>query len=354
MHNKRRNAYVCILPLIAFVLFLLPNTTFLKAQVLDKTVAIVRLHKTENISKQKLTQQYKLLEQQTNKKLSNDDKKEVLDALINDVLIVQAANSGKYRSIAVTEQQIDKAIEVQKQSLGTPISDEDYKRWIKAQLGLSWNEYRNKLKSVLIQQQYITLKYNDEIKNLTTPTEKKITQFYDQYATNFTNPAMVRISHLYFDTRNSTESQQKIKQKAFELASKINSNVPLFDKYFQESVDDTSYVGEDLGYIIRDARSQEVLGESFLNKLFALNKNKVSGVIESRSGYHIVKITDKRSPRLLTLTDPILPGQNITVKDRIKDILQNMEREKKIIELVQQEVAELRKKAEIKYFLTNL
>ncbi len=353
MRSTQRGTCTRVL-LIVFILFLFVNTQLLKAQVLDKTVAIVRLYKTENISKQKLEQQYKFLAQQTRGNLAEDDKKEVLDSLINDILISQAATSGKYRSIAITEQQIDNAIEVQKQSLGTPISEQDYKQWIKSQFQLSWSEYRNKLKSVLIQQQYITLKYSDEIKKIPEPDAKEIAQFYDQYATNFTNPAMVRISHLYFDTRTSKNSQEEIKKKAFELAAKINSNVTLFDKYLQESVDDTNYVGEDLGYVVRDARSEEILGTNFLSKLFALDKNKVSGVIESLSGYHIVKITDKRSPRLLTLNDPILPGQNITVKDRIKDILQNVEREKKVIELVKKEVEELRKKAEIKYFLTNL
>ncbi len=350
IHTSARVRIVCLVVLFVFPL----QMGLLNAQVLDKTVAIVRLHKTENISKQRLEQQYKLLEQQKRQQLSNDDKKGLLEALINDVLIIQAANVGKYRGIAITAQQIDNAIAVQKQSLGTPISDEDYQKWIKSQLGLDWNEYRNKLKNVLIQQQYITLKYSDEIKKIKAPTEQEVRKFYDQYATNFTNPAMVRISHLYFDTRKVKDSKQDVRTKAFALASKINNNVPLFDKYFQASVDDTNYVGEDLGYIVRDARSEEVLGSSFLDAVFALNKGKISGVIESKSGYHIIKLTDKRAPRLLTPSDPILPGQNITVGERIKDILQNMARERKIVELVQKEVEELRKKAEIKYFLANL
>lgn len=325
-----------------------------RAQVLDKTVATVKLTKTENISQQQLDQQYSLLEKQTGKTLTQDEKKEVLESIINDALVLQAAESGA-SPVSITEQQVDQAIAMQRQSLGTPISDADFRQWVKSQLGIEWNDFRKKIKNVLTQQQYIALKYSKELQDVQKPTEKNIQDFYDQYATNFTNPAMVRISHLFWDTRNAAtqEARNAIQKKAFDTAAAINQKTALFDEYYKKSVDDASYIGEDLGYIIRDPQSEKILGTEFLDKVFSMSANQVSGAIVSKSGYHVVKVTDKRTPKLLQLADPILPGQKVTVKERINDILLNNNQQQKLLELIQTEVAELRKKATIKYFVKN-
>ncbi len=106
---KKRN-------ILAVFAFLLIFSLQLGAQVLDKTVVTVTLYKTENISQSKLKGQYKIWQQQTQKVPTDEDKKSILEATINDVLIMQAARKDR---IFATSQQVDEAFNIQKQSLGT-------------------------------------------------------------------------------------------------------------------------------------------------------------------------------------------------------------------------------------------
>ncbi len=217
-----------------------------------------------------------------------------------------------------------------------------------------WKDFKKSVENKIIQEQYIVKKYGSKIKNFDAPTDKEIKKLYQQYAQNFTNPAMLRASHLFWDTRSSPVNKETKKKDAYAMASKINGSAKTFDKYFKKSLDDISYQGRDMGYIIMEPRTQNVLGTSFIEALFDLNEGDVSSVLESKSGFHIVKITDKRDPKLLTLNDPIFPGEKVTVKQRVKDLLLQQKQIEQFLKLVKEEVDFLRKKAKIKYFKKNL
>ena len=84
--------------------------------------------------------------------------------------------------------------------------------------------------------------------------------------------------------------------------------------------------------------------------MFQLSKNEISGVLESNSGFHILKITEKLEAKLLTLDDKITPDSTMLVKDYIKNgILQ--EKQQLALEISLKEInLELRQQAEIIFF----
>ncbi len=333
---------------IASVFFL--TTLDATSQILDKSVAVVTYIKTESITKNKIDKQYNLLAKQT-ASLDGDfsaslTKKDVLEATIDDILISQAANA---QGLNVGSQQIDEIIKLQKEAYGTPISDEDFKTLMEKQTGLSWAEYRTQIRKRLIQEQYITVKYENELREVRTPSNADITKTYEEYATLFLNPAMVRIEHLFWDARDvSSQDRRKMKDEAERSAKTIKKSSDKFDSELKKSLENVKIEGGDLGYIIRDDQTKRILGVSFLDLIFSLKEGEVSSAIESNSGYHIVKVTDKRSAKLLSLDDPILPGERVTVRERIISTLQDQYRQQKFTELIKVEVEELRKKAKIR------
>lgn len=332
---------------ILMVVFIIFVSGVLYAQILDRTIAVVTLHKTENISRSRFEKQLEIWKRQTQRTPTKEVKETVLTATINDILISQAAEKA---GIIATNQQINEAITQQKSSLGVPISDDDLKQLIESQSGLTWEEYREQLKNRIVQEQYIYQKYSKDIQNYEKPTSKEIEVAYDLYATEFTNPAMVRIEHLFWDTRDSVDKKEEYAKK---IAKAIQKKKNKFDEYMRKSLDDPSFEGGDLGYIVRDESTYRILGEPLLDVAFKLQEGEVSELVKSSIGYHIIKITDKRAPKLLGLNDPIFPGEKTSVKDRVTILLINQKQQENFLELVRKEVDILRNKAKIKILSKN-
>ncbi len=335
---------------IFLCVLLISNAIGLWSQILDKSIAVVSLYKTENVSLKTVDMQYDLLQRQaenlTGIAETSITKKEVLEAAINDILITQEANKS---GVVVTAKQIDDIIQFQKEAYGTPISDEDFQSLMVKQTGLQWPDYREQIRKRILQEQYIATKYQKDLQVVREPTEAEIQKLYDEYATRFINPSMLRSEHLFWDFRGLNAAERKtLKQEAQKMAQTIDNDVAVFDKELKKSLENPAIEGGDLGYIIRDEQTKEILGASFLDIVFALKDNQVSDLVTSNSGYHIVKITDKRPAKLLGLEDPILPGEKVTVKQRIITTLQTQYRQEKFADLIQKEVEELRKRASVR------
>lgn len=333
--------------IVCMGIFIIAVASLSYTQILDKTIATVSLYKTENISKTKFDKQLRIWAKQTNQPITDEVRDKVLEATINDMLISQAA---KKAGIVATNQQVTEAVERQKLSLGTPISDGDLKVLIQEQTGLQWEEYRKQIRNRILQEQYIYKKYKDKLEQQQIPTAAEIKETYYKFAQNFTNPAMVRVSNLFWESE--TASKEAL-QQAEASNKKIKGNAKVFDEYLDKSFDDTSFEGGDLGFIVWEEKTARILGSQFLDALFSLKENEVSNVIKSNLGYHIVKITDKREAKLLKLNDPIFPGEKTTVEDRVKDILSSQKQQDYFLQLVQTEVDSLRKTAKIKIITKN-
>lgn len=323
------------------------------AQVLDKPVAIVRLTETVNIGQRELRNQVEMLQEQVGRNLTEADRKEVLEAQIGEVLINQAAAR---ENIRVTQEEINQAIQAQRQSLGQPVSNSQFRSFIQEQLGLSWDEYVEQITQRLIQEKYVVEKKRDLIQNVDPPSEPEIRAFYEENATQFTNPAMVRFNQLFLDTRNRGESQvDAARQKAQDLRGQLRSGQASFEELMNDSLDDASYTGGDFGFLLRnDQQARNLLGRRFVESVFSLEEGEISSVIESNIGFHIVQITNRRSPRVLGLNDPVLPGQNVTVRNQIENYLRNQQQQRNFQQAVQEVIDGLREEAEVELFEQNL
>lgn len=339
--------------LISSIALLLIGATSLSAQILDKPVAIVRLTETVNIGQRELRNQVQLLEQQLGRQLSEAQRREVLDAQIGEILISQAAAR---QNIRVTEEEINRAIQTQRQSLGQPVSDSQFRQFIQEQLDLTWEEYVQQITDRLIQEKFVVENKRQMINEVEPPQQNAVRAFYEENATQFTNPAMVRFNQLFFDTRNRSEAQvAAARQRANELRQALRSGQSSFQELMNASLDDASYSGGDFGFLLRnDPQARSLLGRRFVESVFSLDEGEVSTVIESNIGFHIVEITNRRSPRVLSLNDPILPGQSVTVRDQIENYLMGQQQQRNFQRAVEEVMEELREEAEVELFEQNL
>ena len=338
--------------LIPAVLLVAASAAF--GQILDKPVAVVSLHETANIGQRVMRQQSQVLEQQLGRGLSDAERRELLQAQISEELINQAAAEANIR---VTENEIEQAITNQRANLGQPVTEQQFRQLIEQQAGMTWEEYRDQIRQRLIQEKYVLQTKQDVFQSIGEPSDQDIRRFYEENATEFSNPAMVRFEHVFVDTRQSSGgTAQDKRERIEELYDEIRSGGSTFDEVVDRSVDDAAYSAGDFGYLMRqDGNSRQLLGQDFIDAVFRVDEGEVSdGVLESNVGYHIVKVTNRRRARILDLNDPVLPGQNITVRDQIRNYLLANEQQRAFQRALEEVVQELRNQAEVRIFEENL
>jgi peptidyl-prolyl cis-trans isomerase SurA len=335
----------------AFLMLLLAS---LSAQLLDKTLATVRLTETEVVYERELIEQISLLEAQLGRTLSADQKRDVLDSRIDILLFSQAARRA---NLQASDLEIQNVIQQQKASLGVQVSDAQYRQLIEQQTGLSWDDYLSQIEDRILQEKYIQFARPNLGQNIPQPTEAEIIAVYEENAQNFLSPAMSGVSHIFIPTRGlSSEDLLAARTRMDAFARRVrNGGSSEFDTLVRESLDDTAFTGGELGYVISgDQSAIQQLGQSFVQQVLAMAEGDISGVMESSAGLHIVRINDRRRPRLLELSDPLLPGQSVTVRQNIISFIRSNKQQQALIEAVEEISADLRDEADIRIFDNKL
>jgi len=330
------------------------------AQLIDKTVATVKLEKTEVISLSQFKQKVEEVEKQNRAALSLEDKKKLLDLMISEILINQASAK---ENIASSQAEIDARIKVAKQSggmqmnLNRELTDAELKSLVQ-QSGFGWEEYLKQLQKAIIQQKFVMLKKKPFFDTIKEPSAEEIEDVYQSNKTTFVAPDIVRFKHIFFDTRNlnSKEEKDKARNRAEEVYRELRNGAS-FDELVVKYSDDKSsrYKGGDFGYLFRDDKAKkQLLGKDFFEAPFLMKVGEISEVLQSNIGYHIIKISENMPFKVLGLNDPIPPLNKTTVKDEIKDQLLQRKQAELYQKAVLEVIDELKKKAEIKTFENNL
>lgn len=347
MINRRR--------IISSVLILTVFSTFqLTAQLLDKTLATVRLTETEVVSQSEMDDQFAMLEQQFQGNLNAQQKEEIFQSRINSILINQAADR---EGLTVSDNELSNAVQMQKSSMGVQVDDARFRQMVEQQTGMSWDEYTAQLERRIIQEKYIGAAKPQLLQNLAAPTDQEINSVYEENAQSFLSPAMSGFTHIFIDTRQMSDAETAdAREKIDRFARRVrNGGTQEFDAIVRESLDDASYTGGDFGYVINgDPNAVQVLGQQFVRNVLALQQNELSGVLESSIGFHIVKITDRRRPRLLDIDDPLLPGQKLTVRQQITQYIMNQKQQAAIQQALDEIISDLRSEAEIRIVENNI
>ena len=339
----RRKLFVVYLFFAAFGIF---------AQ--DMAVATVRLEKTEPVSGKKLQQTIEALEKQQGRKLTKDEKKQVLDQMINQILIIQAAEAD--RNITVSQQDVKKAamnlLSQQLQAMGAippgaVLTDENQYKQLIQQQGMTVQQYEDSVRKQLLAEKYITMSDPQAFQSIPNPTEEELEKLYQQHISEFVVSDSVWFKQIFFDTHNlSPADALEKKAKAEEVYNKLINSPATFDQLIQsESDDDMSKArGGLIGPLMKgDKVAQQLYGEDFITKVFALDIGETSGVLKSNVGYHIVKVTEKRSAQLLTKDDP-------EVNAYLKQLIYAQKYQQKFDEVTQNVIKDLRSRATINYF----
>lgn len=118
---------------------------------------------------------------------------------------------------------------------------------------------------------------------------KKVEDYFKTHESEFSSPEKVKASHILIRTFGNAEQDQKAKEKAEAVLKRLSKED--FAKVASQVSDDpgSKSKGGDLGYFSKGQMVKE-----FDDAVFSLAPGKVSSLVKTQYGYHIIKVTDKK------------------------------------------------------------
>jgi peptidyl-prolyl cis-trans isomerase C len=215
---------------------------------------------------------------------SADFERQVLEELIGRELVLQ---EGRSRKIADLDTRAQQELSMLKTKLGGEV---EFTKALK-EAGLTEEQYMRRLRENMIIRDTIAAVVEQASK--VTPEEVK--EYYETNRARFHQPEMVRASHILIlvpaDATSQIKTQKLAQIETVRALLKQGGNFAELAKKFSEDTG-TAANGGDLDYFPRGAMVPE-----FDSVAFTLPTNKVSEVVTTKYGYHLLMVTDRKPAR---------------------------------------------------------
>ena len=196
--------------------------------------------------------------------------------------------------------------------------------------GLTDEQYQQRLSKKQLVKDFITTEISDKAR----PTDEEIKDYYRRNQKKFMRPEARKLTHILITVKPETSAEERKlkKAQAQEVIDRINAGEDMSDVAWKYSMGPYRVKGGDMGLVHRGRLYPDLEEE-----VFQLEPGKLSGIIETIYGYHIVRVEEVKAAEQLDLKD---------VYDKIKEELTNRN-EKQIRE---DRVASLRAQARIEKY----
>ena len=252
------------------------NDTVLLRQDLDREMKLVSL---------KLARQGKPVDAEQLKRYEG----EIRDTLINRTLLLQQAQS---EGIDVKDTAVAKALDEFKAAF----KDEKAYQNALTEMGFSEEMLKNQIK------QGLTIKtlIDKEVLQKISVSDQQVRAYYDDNPNLFRKPEQVKASHILIQVpADATEAKQAEALAAIQALKVRVDNGENFATLAQENSDGPSKTkGGDLGFF-----SREQMVPPFSEAAFALQPGQTSDVVQTRFGYHLIRVTERSDEQTMAFND---------------------------------------------------
>jgi len=328
------------------ILMLLVSAGALFAQADLQPLVVVKLNKSETITVKQLKSRVDTYQKQIGKSLTVEEKKMVLDSLIEEKLILQAAAKA---GISIPDSTVDQYfLQGMSQQVGANVTEKELNDLVKksqgvtldqllqSQVGMNVVEYKAYLKNQLIAQQYVVQTKQAELKAV-APTDDEVRLFYESNKSSFVWNDMMKVFMIIVPKgTDSTAAMNKLG----DLRTKfIDKKMTAEQITVQSKMDGSGYqAGEML--LPKTEAAATSLGMPFQSLLFVFSQPEefVSEINETESDYRIISVRKKYAAKMLALDDVVQPETTVTVYNYI---LSNLAQQKQMqfIQVAAQQIA---------------
>ena len=234
---------------------------------------------------------------------------QIIDYIIANKLIAKYAGENK---ISYTEKEFtDEYAKLQTTSFATNAEFLKY---------LADNSISEDLLKTQLRNQLLANKVYEKITAGIAASDAEISKYYEENkSTLFVNPDQIKISHIlvkYGDQDTAKKTKEAALEKINMIKQKISDGETfenMANKYSEDENSNT--LGGDIGYF---ATGQLV--SEFETVAFSLSVGQVSDVVETTYGFHLIKVTDKKTSSIKTFDE---------VKDSIKQFIEGKSKNEK-------------------------
>ena len=289
------------------------------AQVNDVTITQEELNRELELYKNRMAASGQSFSEVDLKRLEDD----MLNEMINQELLYQESQK---QGVKVETAAVDKVLDQIKQR---------YKNQQEFQAALSRTQYTEEgLKDQIVRREAVQKLIDQEVAAKINITDKESHTFYDEHPTLFEQPEQVKASHILIKvTPDANDEEKKLARTKIEKAKQRAEKGEDFAALAKElSEGPSNSRGGDLGFFHRGQMVQP-----FEDAAFALEIDQISDIVQTRFGYHIIKVTDKKDAQK-------------TSYEEAKPALEKRLKREKVNQQLMQMIAKLRADAKIKKF----
>jgi peptidyl-prolyl cis-trans isomerase SurA len=235
-------------------------------QKADATLRDEVAHECQNCTPDKLDAMYR------------DRQKDLLRDLIDQQLLIQRA---KDQGISVETDLIKRLDDVRKENkLG---SLEELEKAVEGE-GLSWEDYKSQIRNNLLTQEVI----GREMRNRIVIGKEEVKKYYDEHQSEFVRPELVVLSDIFLSTEGKTPEEMAVIQRKMEdYRNRLVKGEEFSELAKRYSEGPTGKEGGNIGTFERGQLSKQIE-----EAVFALNKGGLTEVIQTKTGFEVMKVVD--------------------------------------------------------------
>lgn len=316
----KRNVVIVILMWCAF------GAMFAQSDL--QAVAQINLVKKEPVTLGQVKKIVTNFETSANRKLSLEERKQILIGLAGQRLLIQAAEK---EGVKVLDSEVTEYFNnVLSTQVGRPVTEAEFSKLIKQEYNKTLEEFfkentggsvaeaKKMLKDEIAVQKYVMSKKSAEIQKMSVPTDGDIRSQYELNKQMFFRPDTIKLVVVGVLKKGNDSAESSKITALNEKAKKSIKNLTSIRK----NADKEGYIVQDR-YAIKNAAGAQALGLQLeaLMKIFENKINFVSEVTEMPDNRQFFVITDKYDAKILNLSDVIDPAQTVTVYEYIKNML---------------------------------
>jgi peptidyl-prolyl cis-trans isomerase C len=244
----------------------------------------------------------------------------ILNKLIDAELLYQA---GQKLGVKDLDKQTDELFAQKKKQFGSPA---EYEKALK-----ETNLTEKDLKLLIRKDIVINNLLGKEVADKVKVSDDEAKKFYDDNKDKFKTEESVRASHILIGVgeKASAEDKKKAKEKAEAIRKRLLAGEDFAAVAKKESTCPSAPQGGDLGFFSKGQMVPE-----FEKAAFALKPGEISDVVETKFGYHIIKVQEKKPAGTVSFDEAkknieqYLKGQK--VQKGVNEYLEKLRKDAKI------------------------
>jgi len=232
-------------------------------------------------------------------------KENILNGLIEQELLLQDSQA---QGIKVASKEIQTELDNFKKQF------KDQSDFTKKISEMNYTE--DKVKDQIKRTKTIRKLIDEKVMPTITISDETLKSYYDSHPNEFKVPERAQASHILVkvDAKATDAEKADARKKIDEIKSKLDNGEDFAKLASENSGCPSSKKGGDLGLF---PRGQMV--KPFEDAAFSLKPGEVSDIVETRFGYHIIKLAEKEDAKTLAYNDVKENLENKLIQEKLKE-----------------------------------